>query len=212
MPVIDFDVDFEAFVAPHRGSALPDADVAEDDDAMLIFTSGTTGRPKAAVLTHRNVIAYIQSSNFIAARGTTLAGAPARRRAAHPSRRVPLVPRVGPERHRVGTVDRRANRVAAAAGLDPATVIELTKQHRISGWSGTITHVMRLLDDPAIETLGADADHAGRHRRLGVDARADPAHRGALPHLKGTFSTGYGSTESGGLISFAPTRWVSERP
>lgn len=39
---------------------LPDVDIAPDDDATLMYTSGTTGKPKGAVATHRAVI-----SNFL---------------------------------------------------------------------------------------------------------------------------------------------------
>lgn len=43
---------YGALVAEHRGQAVPVADVEHDDPCWFFFTSGTTGRPKAAVLTH----------------------------------------------------------------------------------------------------------------------------------------------------------------
>lgn len=39
-------------IAEHQGQHFPDADVEDDTACWLFFTSGTTGRPKAAVLTH----------------------------------------------------------------------------------------------------------------------------------------------------------------
>ena len=38
------------------GEAMPAVDIAPDDDATILYTSGTTGRPKGAVSTHRSII------------------------------------------------------------------------------------------------------------------------------------------------------------
>ena len=47
--------------------ALPEADISPDDDATIFYTSGTTGNPKGALGTHRNLCTNVLSSAFNAA-------------------------------------------------------------------------------------------------------------------------------------------------
>ena len=44
--------DFDALIASHAGQSVRPSPVDHDDPCWFFFTSGTTGRPKAAVLTH----------------------------------------------------------------------------------------------------------------------------------------------------------------
>jgi len=47
-----FGEDYDALVEQYAGQDVPTASVEYDDPCWFFFTSGTTGRPKAAVLTH----------------------------------------------------------------------------------------------------------------------------------------------------------------
>jgi acyl-CoA synthetase (AMP-forming)/AMP-acid ligase II len=48
----EFGEEYDALVTRHVGESAPMASVEYDDPCWFFFTSGTTGRPKAAVLTH----------------------------------------------------------------------------------------------------------------------------------------------------------------
>lgn len=49
-------------------AALPAIAIAPDDPAAIFYTSGTTGHPKGALLSHRNLMTNILSSAYCAAR------------------------------------------------------------------------------------------------------------------------------------------------
>jgi fatty-acyl-CoA synthase len=48
----DFGEDYDTLVSQYDGVSVPTAAVEHDDPCWFFYTSGTTGRPKAAVLTH----------------------------------------------------------------------------------------------------------------------------------------------------------------
>ncbi len=56
---------FQDFLKSGRGTPTP-VDVSGDDTAVLMYTGGTTGVPKGAQLTHRNLVANtLQSANWV---------------------------------------------------------------------------------------------------------------------------------------------------
>jgi len=65
--------------APSFWAGLPDADLPDlaiepDDDAGIFYTSGTTGKPKGALGTHRNLMTNILSSAYVIARAALRRG------------------------------------------------------------------------------------------------------------------------------------------
>jgi long-chain acyl-CoA synthetase len=61
------DASFEALTTPVAGLELDLADVSPEDGAVVLFTSGTTGFPKGALLGHGGVAQSIAISGFIGA-------------------------------------------------------------------------------------------------------------------------------------------------
>ncbi len=65
--------------APNRWADLPEAELpdvplAPDDEATILYTSGTTGRPKGALGTHRNLTTNILSIGYANARAALRRG------------------------------------------------------------------------------------------------------------------------------------------
>ncbi len=55
---------FESLAASPT-AVMPDAPIAEDDPAVILYTSGTTGRPKGAISTHRTMLANVQNTFYM---------------------------------------------------------------------------------------------------------------------------------------------------
>jgi long-chain acyl-CoA synthetase len=190
----------------------PPAPVAEDDPAVLLFTSGTTGRPKAAVLSHRSIVGFVQLTSFIGARTALARAAPAGSRP--PTVRLAVFPlfHVSGLGSHLGALAWGLKTVWPAGAFDPGRVLELTREEGITVWNGASTHLIRLLDHPGIDSFDPlqiqQVGIGGSATTPSLIARTEAR----FPHLEATFGSGYGLTESGGLVSHAPNALLRAAP
>lgn len=186
-----------------------DLDIAEDDPAILLFTSGTSGTPKAAVLSHRSLLGFVKLGAFMGARSTMvgeLIGGGGPRLAVFPLFHVSGINSLLVALTFGGTT------VWPLGRFEPGRVIELTRAEGITSWSGSATHIRRLLSHPAIEDFDPQVI-----RQIAVGGSASTPRlvaeiKDRFPHLEGSFSSGYGMTESGGLVSYASEAMLAMAP
>jgi acyl-CoA synthetase (AMP-forming)/AMP-acid ligase II len=201
VPTVVIESDFAALWNYDLDAALPEVAIEEDDPAVLLFTSGTTGRPKAAIVSHRTLVGFSMLSFFIGARralSEPTVGRPGALLAAFPLFHLSALFGSATSGLAGG-----ATSVWPTGRFDAQRVIELSKRENVTSWGGAATQVFRLLD--ALD--GSDFDTSVLSN-IGIGGSATTPElvrrtEGKVPQLKGTLATGYGSTETGGLVSFA---------
>jgi long-chain acyl-CoA synthetase len=188
---------------------LPAPPGTEDDPALIIFTAGTTGPAKAAVLAHRSVIANLHNLLLVS------------RRLPHQLRedRPPEVMlQSGPLFH-IGGVQSLllallgGNTVVFLEGrFDPGQVLDLIERERVTIWGAVPTMAIRVLEDPT--RPGRDLASV-RSISLGgspVTPELSGRLRDAFPNVKRGVSTIYGMTEAGGTVAAASGALMAEHP
>lgn len=208
IPVIGLDTDHERLATAYPDAPLPSAPVAEDDPAVILFTSGTSGRPKGAVHTHRNLCAVLGFHRHNDALASAF-GDPV-----PPEQKVYLL--AMPLFH-VGSlhnlaVPRLATGSTAALHLgafDPARVLQLVERARVTHWGAVPTMANRLLDFDGVR----DYDTSSLYAFALASAPSSPAFKQRLrEHLPfaGMLVDSYGLTESCTAVAVATPMDVAD--
>jgi acyl-CoA synthetase (AMP-forming)/AMP-acid ligase II len=155
VPSIEIESDFVSLLRHDPGAELPSHPIAEDDPAVLLFTSGTTGRPKAAVNTHRGVCGFVHVAFLNGLRSMMLAADERGEIAPPPSTcalmTVPLFHLSGLYTGAVMMLAAGAKTVWRLGRFEPVDVLRLIEKERVTTWAGLGSMAPRVLHHPDLE-------------------------------------------------------------
>ncbi|MEU8206354.1 class I adenylate-forming enzyme family protein [Streptosporangium sp. NPDC049046] len=129
---------------------LPPVDLSPEDPATIFYTSGTTGRPKGALGSHRNLGQSPMTVAYGMYRGAIRAGKDPGETSGQ--RRITLL--TVPLFHATGCFAVLTTTMFSGGGLvlmykwDPGRALELIERERITGLTGVPTNVWQLLSHP----------------------------------------------------------------
>lgn len=198
-----------------HGGDMPDVSVDPDSDACIFYTSGTTGFPKGAQLTHRGCVANLLNMQFAAASSTL---AMQRATGLEP----PAVPPVPVTLITTPLFHVTANNCGAYAATavggalvlmyrwDAGEALRLIARERITGMSGVPVMARELINHPDFEktdtssllALAGGGAQVPPDLVLKIESKVATARPG----------TGYGMTETCGIITSISGDFFVDKP
>ncbi|PTS86161.1 MULTISPECIES: class I adenylate-forming enzyme family protein [unclassified Caulobacter] len=127
---------YDAVMAGADDAAPPEREVGPDDDAIMLYTSGSTGHPKGAVSTHRNILSALLSWELDAQAGMLAGFAPVLG-GAQPAALL-AIPLFHVSGLHVSLLQcfRAQRRLVCLYKWDPAQAVEIIEREKITGFNG----------------------------------------------------------------------------
>ena len=177
--------------------------LSPEDNATLFYTSGTTGRPKGALGTHRNICLHVMNGAYARARTLLRAGEP-----------LPDPTDVQPQKTALLTVPlfhvtgchsilvsgtAGGNKIVMMYRWDPTQALALIERERVTAFGGVPTVAWQILESPhlastdtsSVESIGYGGAPAAPELVTRIQA--------AFPAVQP--GTGYGLTESSSAVT-----------
>ncbi len=219
IPIVEMEDEFKSLVEYAPEADLSTTEIAEDDPTLILYTSGTTGRPKGAVVSHRALVGFVQVNTLQGLEriliNSRLADAPA----PDPDPPTPCALVTAPLFHLSGLyamaimmLANGSKTVFRSGRFDPGDVLRLIEKERVTIWSALGSTGPQVVEHPDIDKFDLSS-----MRNIGFGgAPTSPALqdklRRAFPSASKNHGMGYGLSETGGLGAGIGGRELAERP
>ena len=198
-----------------HGGELPAVTINPDSDACIFYTSGTTGQPKGAQLTHRGCVANVISLGFWAAVLKELAQRKGQT-AEDPAATTPAALVTTPLFH-VTANNCVAHGSTLAGGKlvhmykwDAGTALRLIEQEKITALTGVPVMARELISHPDFASTDTSSlisvGGGGAQLQPDLVSKIDESVATARPN------TGYGMTETCGVITALSADFFVDKP
>ena len=198
-----------------HGGDLPAVSVDPDADACIFYTSGTTGFPKGAQLTHRGCVSNLLNMAFSGA-STALATQRATGEVPPEDPPVPVALITTPLFH-VTANNCGAYLVTAAGGKivlmyrwDAGEALRLVETEKVTAMSGVPIMARELINHPDFETT--DTSSLSTLGGGGAQLPPDLVHKIDSTVATARPNTGYGMTETCGIITSVSADFFVDKP
>ncbi len=189
-------------------ASFPEVAIEPDDDCSIFYTSGTTGKPKGAVGSHRNMCTNLMSLFFVNSRSAALRPKPEgpKPEGEKPAYlgsnsyllSVPLFHATGCHSTLVANTA-AGNKLVMMHHWDPERALELIEREHITTFGGVPAMVMQVIDSPSFAQRDTSSVRAVAYG--GAPAPPDLVRRIKEHFPVSAPSNGYGLTETSSVTT-----------
>ncbi|MEV3960744.1 class I adenylate-forming enzyme family protein [Nocardia sp. NPDC050193] len=213
--VLTVEEDLPRLVAARSGAELPRPEVAEDDPSVILYTSGTSGRPKGALHSQRNLLAVVDYHRFSDALAAAFTGRAYSDTEPSPLRYLltsPLFHIASLHNLVVPRLATGSTVVMYQGAFAPDAVLGLIERERVTNWGAVPTMAARLLEHGDIDNYDLSSLTAFALASAPSSIALKDRLRQRFPFARDALVDSYGLTECSTAVAVATTAELEQYP